>query len=51
VSTYEQARSGYSLAISNSTETLHEYTARKEYEVLKEVMDLWQSEASLKAED
>jgi site-specific DNA recombinase len=45
VSTNEQARSGYSLA--QQLEALREYTAREGYEVLEEVADPGQSEASL----
>jgi site-specific DNA recombinase len=45
VSTDEQARSGYSLA--QQLEALREYAAREGYEVLEEVQDPGQSEASL----
>src|SRR5919107_340436 len=45
VSTDEQARSGYSLA--QQMETLRDYAAREGYEVLEEVTDPGQSEASL----
>ena len=45
VSTYEQARSGDSLA--QQLEALREYAAREGYEVLEEVVDSGQSGASL----